>query len=54
MAKVVEEVLVIKFSKLVKDDDKTHELITTESMSALEQVAQELVGNGIIVEAIKE
>jgi len=54
MAKVVEEVIVIKFSKLVKDDDKTHELIITESMSALEQVAQELVGNGIIVEAIKE
>lgn len=54
MAKIVEEVVVVKFSKLVKDSeaDKT-ELASNEVLAALEQVAQELAGDGIVVEALK-
>ena len=52
MAKIHEEIVVIKLSKLVKDDDKATQasLASDDTISALEQVAQELVGDGIIVE----
>ena len=54
MAKIVEEVVVIKFSKLVKDaGSDTTELTNPEVLAALEQVAQELAGEGIVVEALK-
>lgn len=56
MAKVVEEVVIIRFSKLVKanSDSENTEIANSEILSALEQVAQELVGSGVIVEAVKE
>jgi len=50
MAKIQEEVIVIKFSKLVKDSDTAESLVTEETLGALEQVAQELVGDSIIAE----
>jgi len=53
MAKIVEDVIVIKFSSLVKDgaaDQVT--CITEEIQAALEQVAQELVGQSVIVEVV--
>ena len=51
MAKIVEEVIVIKFNKLVKDSEKdSTELVNSEVENALEQVAQELVGEGVVVE----
>jgi hypothetical protein len=52
MAKIYEEVLVIKMSKLVKDDqDETHgALASKDTVAALEQVVQELVGDSIVVE----
>jgi hypothetical protein len=54
MAKIVEDVLVIKFSKIVKDHDSDNVgIATSEIESALEQVAQELAGNGVIVEVVK-
>jgi len=54
MAKIVEDVIVIKLSKIVKDNDKdTATLANPEILAALEQVAQELVGDGIVVEAVK-
>lgn len=53
MAKVQEEVLVIKFSRLVKSTDEGTGIIPEDVLGALEQVAQELVGNGIIVEVEK-
>lgn len=53
MAKIVEDVVVIKFSKIVKDNDKDNLEIGVETLAALEQVAQELVGEGIVVEAVK-
>ena len=54
MAKIVEEVVLIKFSKIVKDHDKEQKHIAGNDVhQALEQVAQELVGEGIIVEVVK-
>jgi hypothetical protein len=51
MAKIVEDVVVIKFSKLVKDDTKESlTILNNEVESAIEQVAQELVGDGVVVE----
>ena len=50
MATIHEEILIIKVSKLVKDNSNTPQLITTDTAIALEQVTQELVGDGVIVE----
>lgn len=50
MAKMIEEVIVIKLSKLVKDSDPSSEIVSEEAQIALEQVAQELAGNGVLVE----
>ena len=50
MAKLVENVLVIKLSKLVKDSEDASDIITDDVQTALEQVTQELVGSGVLVE----
>jgi hypothetical protein len=49
MAKIIENILIVKVSKLVKEgaDDN---LIPNETQQALEQVAQELLGDSVIVE----
>ena len=54
MAKIVEDVIVIKISQLVKDEaaDQTS-AVTPEVEAALEQVAQELIGAGAVVEVMK-
>lgn len=53
MARVLEDVIVLNLSKLVKDDSTEDSITTKEILDALEQVAAELVGEGIIVEAVK-
>lgn len=50
MAIIHEEVLVIRVSKLIKENADAPQLINTDIKMALEQVVQELVGDGIIVE----
>ncbi len=50
MAKVHTEVVVIKMSKLVKDNDKDVEFLTQEVKNNLEVIVQELVGDGILIE----
>ena len=53
MAKIVEEVVLIKLSKLVKENTESGDLIATnEVCDALEQVAQELAGGGVVVEVV--
>lgn len=54
MAKIVEDVVIIKFSKLVKDSEAGTNLAGPEIEQALEQVAQELVGESVIVEVVKQ
>jgi hypothetical protein len=51
MAKIQTEAVTIKFNRLVRDSDKdAPSAINTDLITALEQVAQELVGDNIIVE----
>jgi len=55
MAKIVEDILIIKFSKIVKDSESAgSDIAGTDVQAALEQVAQELVGDAIVVEVIKD
>jgi hypothetical protein len=54
MAKIFEEVIAIKFSKLGKESDDSAEIVGKDVLDALEQVALELVGDGIVVEVITE
>ena len=53
MAKIVEEVIVIKVSKLVKDNVEGDSIVGEETIASLEAVAQELVGDGAVVEVVK-
>ena len=53
MAKIVEDVIVIKFSKIVKDSEEGSSVATDDVEAALEQVAQELVGDSVVVEVVK-
>jgi hypothetical protein len=50
MAKIHEEVVVIKLSKLVKDNDPGSEIATPDIVAALQSVAEELAGAGVVVE----
>ena len=51
MAKIIEDVIVIKFSKIVKDSESEATGIAgSDLQQALEQVAQELVGDSVVVE----
>ena len=53
MAKIVEDVLVIKFSKIVKDSESGSTIAGDDIQLALEQVAQELAGDAVVVEVVK-
>jgi hypothetical protein len=51
MAKIIEEVVVIKLSKLVKEKDESSDLVATNDIcEALQSVAEELLGTGVVVE----
>jgi len=52
MAKIIEDVVVIKFSKIVKDSEEGSSVATPDVQAALEQVAQELVGDSVVVEVV--
>jgi hypothetical protein len=53
MAKIHEEIVVIKLSKLVRDNDAGGEIATPDIVAALQSVAEELAGAGVVVEADK-
>lgn len=53
MAKIQEEIVIIKFSQLVKDDTNVNPRVSPDIEAALVQVAEELVGAGVIVEIEK-
>ena len=51
MAKIHEEVVVIKLSKLVREKDDGEQYIATNDIcDALQSVAEELLGSGVVVE----
>ena len=53
MAEIVTDTVVINFSKLVKTGNSSTDIVGIEVIAALEQVAQELVGDSVIVEVVK-
>ena len=53
MAKIHEEIVVIKLSKLIRDSDAGGEIATPDIVAALQSVAEELSGAGVVVEADK-
>lgn len=54
MARVIEQMIVIKLSKLVKDDSGDAVLMASDTVSSLEEVVQTLVSEGTIAEIISE
>lgn len=54
MAKIVEEILVIKVSQIAKDDGSVGEKLTDEVAATIEQVVAEMVGTGCVVEVVSE
>lgn len=55
MAKIHEETVVIRLSKLIKNSDEEISSLTSEDFSSnLEAIVQELVGDTVVVEVEKE
>jgi len=55
VAKIIENNLVVKFSKIVREDFVSKEkILDDDTLANLEQVIQELVGPSVIVELIEE
>lgn len=50
MAKIHEEIIVIKLSRLVKETDQPASAVSADLISNLTAVMEELVGSGIVVE----
>ena len=50
MAKIHEEIAIIKLSTLVKDGTKPDPLITDSILDTISSVVEELVGKGVVVE----
>jgi hypothetical protein len=55
MAKIQEDIVIIKFSKIIKDNNVDPDpVVNNEQVYALEQVAQELVGDAVIIEVHRD
>lgn len=50
MAKIHEEIVIVKFSKLVRETDNPGSIATADLVESLQAVAEELAGAGVIVE----
>jgi hypothetical protein len=52
MAKIVEEIIILRLTKLLKNKEDTTDVLlaNNEFLYSLEQVATELLGDGITVE----
>ena len=54
MAKLNEDMVVIKVSELLKDNDDTRKILDQDIVNTIEAAVQELVGAGKLVEIIQE
>ena len=54
MAKLNEDMVVIKVSELLKDSDEHRKILNQEIVNTIEAAVQELVGAGKLVEIIQE
>ena len=50
MAKLNEQVIILKVSKLLRDNDEAHDILPQEVVAQLEQIVGELAGAGVLVE----
>jgi|TARA_B100000073_G_scaffold337916_1_gene334452 hypothetical protein len=50
MAKINEDVVVIKISELLKDSDESRKLVGPEVVTSLQEVIKELVGGNVLIE----
>jgi hypothetical protein len=50
MAKIVEDNIVVSISRIAKEDDSLSSVVNEEIVATLEQVVQQLVGEGAVVE----
>jgi len=51
MAKIYTETIVITLSKLIRDNAPAEPIASDDIITALQQVAEELAGAGVVVEA---
>lgn len=54
MAKLHEEIIIVKLSKLLKDSEDAAPIMDTDTVAGLEAVIQELAGAGVLVEIATE
>mgnify|MGYP000055885768 FL=1 len=54
MAKLNEEMIVIKVSELLRDNDEVTKILDDDMVTNLEAVIQEIAGAGKLVEIIRE
>ena len=54
MAKLNEEMIVIKVSELLRDNDEVTKILDDDMVTNLEAVIQEIDGTGKLVEIIRE
>jgi|TARA_B100001094_G_scaffold247410_1_gene244269 uncharacterized protein YccT (UPF0319 family) len=54
MAKLNEDMVVIKVSELLKDSDEQRKIMNPEIVNTIEAAVQELVGPGKLVEIIQD
>jgi len=54
MAKLHEEIIVVKVSKLLKDSEQPEPIMGSETVASLEAVIQELAGTNVLVEIATE
>lgn len=55
MAKIQEEIIVIKVSRLLRDSEQANaQILGADSVASLEAVIQELAGTNALVEIAKE
>lgn len=53
MAKIQEQNIIFTVSKLVKNDDNSNEgLVSQDTIDSLQSVAEELLGDGVVVEVV--
>jgi hypothetical protein len=54
MAKLHEEIIIVKVSKLLKDTEQPQPIMGAETVASLEAVIQELAGQSVLVEIATE
>lgn len=54
MAKIQEEIIIVKVSKLLRDNEPSQPIMGTDAVASLEAVIQELAGTNTLVELAVE